>query len=387
MPERQRAAIPAQIASFTLIRTVVNTSLRMIYPFLPAMARGLGISFQQMALAVTARSSVGLIGPLLGTVGDRRGRKAAMLLSLGLFSAGLLIVVLWPTYPALIAALMISMAGKISFDAVTQAYLGDNVPYERRGRAIAITEIGWSTAILLGVPAAGWLIARQGWSAPFPWLAGLGVVAAIWLWVLIPKDPTNDAPPSHPLASLRQIVSHRPAMAGLAVSLLISLSNEIVNIVYGAWLEDSFGLQITALGLASMVIGLSELGGEGLVATISDRLGKRRAVIYGSVAIVAACVALPLLGRTIAGALVGLFCFYISFEFAFVSLLSLMTELTPGARATLMAGNIAAVDLGRMIGTVIGPALFGYGLLANGIASAVVAVGALAVTVVYVQAD
>jgi predicted MFS family arabinose efflux permease len=50
---------------------------------------------------------------------------------------------------------------------------------------------------------------------------------------------------------------------------------------FGVWLEDSFGLQIAALAGASAVIGLSELSGEGLVALLTDRIGKPRALVLG----------------------------------------------------------------------------------------------------------
>jgi len=44
-------------------------------------------------------------------------------------------------------------------------------------------------------------------------------------------------------------------------------ANEQVNLVFGVWLQDSFGLKIAALGAASAVIGISEMSAEGLVAT------------------------------------------------------------------------------------------------------------------------
>ena len=43
--------------------------------------------------------------------------------------------------------------------------------------------------------------------------------------------------------------------------------------VYGAWLEKAFNVSIVALGIATGVIGIAELVGEILVATISDRFG------------------------------------------------------------------------------------------------------------------
>lgn len=308
-----------------------------------------------------------------------------MLGSMALFSAGLLLVWLWPAYWALVVSLLLVGATKIVFDSSTQAYLGDRVPFSRRGRAIAVTELGWSTAFLFGVPIAGWLIARSGWMAPFPWLALLGVLTLVALWRIIPDDAADDGAARPALmAGLQLVAAHRPALAGLAVALLIGGANELVNIVFGAWLEGAFGLQVAALGLASAVIGVAELTDEGTVAALTDRIGMRRAVSLGIMLSAAAALALPLLGRSLPGALAGLFLFYLSFEFSFVSLLPLMTELVPGARATLMAGNIAAVSLGRMLGAVAGPLLFRVGLLANGVTAAVVDLVALAVMLAFV---
>ena len=59
-----------------------------------------------------------------------------------------------------------------------------------------------------------------------------------------------------------------------------SAGNELVNLIFGVWLEDSFGLQIAALAGASAVIGFSELGGESLAALLTDRIGKPRALAF-----------------------------------------------------------------------------------------------------------
>ena len=184
---------------------------------------------------------------------------------------------------------------------------------------------------------------------------------------------------------MRAVVSHRPALAGLAVSLLISAANELVNIVYGVWMEGSFGLQIAALGAASAVIGLSELVGEGLVATLADRLGKRSAVAIGIALSASASLALPVLGRTLTFSLIGLFLFYVCFEFTLVTGISLMTELVPGARATVMAGNLSAHALGRAVGAFLGPLLFAGGIAANGAVSASLNVAAIALLLVFVR--
>ena len=352
-----------QLAAFTVIRMIFNTLHRMVYPFLAIFARGLGVDLTTISYALTARSVVGTVGPFAASVADRRGRRFGMLFGAILFMVGAAVVVFWPSFPGLTISLTLATLGKYIFDPGMQAYIGDRVPYEQRGRTMAITEFGWSLAFILGVPLMGFLIARNGWMAPFPLMALLGVLIVGGLTWMLPKD---QLPPNRNSSrdNFRLVLTSLPALTGLAIGVLASAANEQVNLVFGVWLEDSFGLQIAALGAASAVIGISELSAEGLVAAFVDRLGKPRAIALGLTVNSLAALALPWLGRTELGALAGLFFFYISFEFTIVSLLPLMTELLPSARATLMACTVAAFSLGRAIGAFLAPRLYTLGFLA-----------------------
>jgi predicted MFS family arabinose efflux permease len=352
-----------QLAAFTVIRMIFNTLHRMVYPFLAIFARGLGVDLTTISYALTARSVVGTVGPFAASVADRRGRRFGMLFGAVLFMVGAAFVVFWPSFPGLTISLVFATLGKYIFDPGMQAYIGDRVPYEQRGRTMAITEFGWSLAFIVGVPLMGFLIARSGWMAPFPLMAVLGVLIVGGLTWMLPKDQLA-ANRNSSRDNFRLVLTSVPALTGLVIGVLSSAANEQVNLVFGVWLEDSFGLQIAALGAASAVIGISELCAEGLVAAFVDRLGKPRAIALGLTVNSLAALALPWLGRTEFGALAGLFFFYISFEFTIVSLLPLMTELLPSARATLMACTVAAFSLGRAIGAFLAPRLYTLGFLA-----------------------
>ncbi len=383
-----KPGIGVQIAAFTLTRIALNTGFRMIYPFLPTFARGMGISLETAALAVTARSALGFLSPVLGSTADTRGRKAAMILGLALFAAGGFVIGLWPHFAGFLIGVVLIGTGKIIFDPAMHAFLGDRVSYERRGLAIALAEMSWSGAFLIGVPLAGWLIARTTWWLPFPALGALAVMAIMLLWRILPDDrPASHIARPSLRESIRTIAGHPAALAGLSVGMLISVANEVVNIIFGAWLESSFGLAVAALGAATAAIGVAELAGEGLVAMLADRLGKRRSVAIGIGVNMAASLALPLIGQTTIGALVGLFLLFISFEYALVSSIPLISELMPGARGTLLAANIAGLSAGRVAGTLIGPALFASGLLTNSLTAVVFNGLALAVLLLFVRLE
>jgi predicted MFS family arabinose efflux permease len=363
-----------QVGLFTTARTIFNTLHRMVYPFLTVFARGLGVDLTMFSYALTFRAVVGTVGPFTASVADRQGRRFGMVLGTILFAAGAAVVVFWPTFIGLTISLAVATLGKYIFDPGMQAHLSDQIAYERRGRTIAITEFGWSLAFIAGVPLMGFLIARKGWMAPFPLMTLLGLLILAGLFLIVPpgEHPVGTA---RPREHFRLVLTSLPAITGLAIGLFASAANEQVNFIFGVWLEDSFGLQIAALGAASAIIGISELSAEGLVAAFVDRIGKPRAVALGLVINSLVALVLPFIGRTEAGALAGLFMFYISFEFLLVSSIPLMTEILPTARATMMAFNIAAISLGRAIGAFLAPRLYGLGFIA-------VAAGAIALNLI-----
>jgi len=382
-----------QIVAATLARMIVNTAHRMIYPFLPAFSRGLGVPLESLTLVLSVRGGLGMTSPFFGVVPDRLGRRQAMLIGLAIFCAALALLGLLPSYPAFFAAIVLVVVAKFIFDPSLQAYLGDRTPYAQRGLVIAITEIGWSGAALIGIPLVGFLIARGGWQTPFLPLAGLGLASGLVLWRMIPRDaphPAHADPPGAPGAGrppnrLAAVWLNPRILAAMSLGLLTSAANECLNAVYGAWMEQTFGLPVAALGLSTTVLGVAELAGEGLVMWLADRLGKRRSIAIGLLASAAAYMLLPFLTRQLALALAGLFFIFIAFEFAIVASIPLMTELVPEARGTVMSGNVAFHSAGRMLGALVGGYLFRFGFLWNSAASAFFNLIALAVVVLVVR--
>ena len=342
-----------QLFVVTFLRFILNTLHRMVYPFLAIFARGLGVDVTALSFVLTGRNLAGGLGPFLAPLADQRGRRFGMLAGAVTFTIGVSTVAIHPSLLTLSIALIFGILSKDLFDPAIQAYFGDRVPYERRGAVLAITEMSWSLAFIVGVPLAGLLIAHNGWSSPFPVLAILGVGMFIVIWLMIPLKDTHYQPDSSSRVHWRVILTSIPALACASIALWSSAANEMVNLIFGVWLGDSFGLQIAALAGASAVIGFAELSGEGLVALVTDRIGKPRAVMIGLSGNIIASMLLPFIGHTEIGALIGLFLFYISFEYMIVSQLPMMTEAIPQARATAMALNLIGFSIGRALGDLL----------------------------------
>jgi len=369
--EKKHLPMRGQVPLFALVRMIININTRMVYPFLNAFAGGLGVDLVTISLAMTVRSISGALSLFITPVADRHGRKTGMLLGVAIFILGAALVIVWPSFTAFTIAISLTFLGMFVYLSSTQAYVGDRVRPGRRGTALGLIETGWGVSYIVGMPIIGALIDRHGWQAPFPFTAALGVLAFLLILVLVPNYKPVQTQTGNILKNIREVLKIPAARFGLLMSLMLISSNEVINLVFGVWLEESFGLKLAALGAASAIIGISEISGESIGGVVSDKLGRERSIMVGMVMMLLVSIALPFVGGTKVGALVGLFFFYLSYEFTFVSTLPFMTELVPEARGTLLGANVACLSLGRMIGNLVAPFVFRIGFGANAISAVI----------------
>ena len=372
-----RFSLPLQLTGIAFTRTVLYTGHRMVYPFLPVIARGLGVSLETAAVAVTVRSALGIFSPILGALGDVQGRKRAMVVGILCFIVGSLVVAVLPTYPGLLAGLILAGVGLMFFDPAIQAYVGDRVPYERRALGMAAVEFGWSGAFLLGVPLVGLIIERSQYNIPFYGLAGLGLLSALLMAAVLPGDVVEKGTNISFGQGLKEVVTHVPSVAALMVTLVMITGTRSIMIIYGAWFETSFGMSPERLGIVSSVVGVAGLAGLVLVGLISDTLGKRWSMILGLSINLLAAVSFPFLGHRVWVTVSVMFLFFASFEFSVVTGFSLLSELRPRARATLMAFNAAALSGGDALGSYLGSQIYSGSIRPNAVLSAVLSGAAI----------
>lgn len=366
------------IAFLTVTRLVVNTAHRFVFPFLPAITRGLGISLEQGGLLMSARSLAFVATPaVVATAGRGERRVRLAVWALGMMSVGALVTAATGVFAGALVGFILLGLGKPSYDAAAQAYIADRTPYERRARFMSILELTWAGGLLVGAPLAGWLIDSFGWETPF-WV--VGVMFTITM-LAAPRLLEVDAV-DHQTVSPRLSFDARKRTLLIAAA-LFSFAAETTFIVFGAWLEDDFGLSLAALGLASTVIAIAEMTGEGSVMLFADRIGKVRTVGWG---LGASAVGYLLLAATSASLLPGLVTLaatFIAFEITIVAAIPLASEVAPKARSRYLALFMVALGIGRAIGDVVGPVLYtDHGLAGPALASAGGAVAALALMVI-----
>jgi predicted MFS family arabinose efflux permease len=372
-PAKAAPGLAWQVGVASLSRLCLNTARRFAYPFAPALSRGLNVPLAAVTSLIAVNQITSVLSLFFGPLGDRWGYRIMLLSGLVSLALGMLMAGFLPAYGTVLAALFLAGLGKSLFDPAIQAYVGKKVPYERRAMVIGIMEIAWAASSLVGIPLVGLLISRFGWRAPFFVLGVAGVVGVFVLSLLIPDHAERSRGSASSLKmhrAWRRMVGTKRALGLLGFAFFVSVANDNFFVVYGAWLEGSFGLNIVAVGLATTVIGVAELVGEGLTAALSDRMGLQRAVLIGLSLSILSYVALPWSSYALPLALTALFFVFLTLEFSIVTTLSLSTEVLPEARATMMAGYLSAAGIGRVVGALMGgPLWMAGGLFATALVS------------------
>jgi predicted MFS family arabinose efflux permease len=350
--------LPAGFAVVTVGKFLSNVSFRLVFPFLPRIVAGLGVSLAAMGTALAARELVGLANPALGRAADRRGHGWAMVVGLlGLAVALLLQGVAAGLWLFTIGLVVLSLA-KALFDVAAGAWVGEQVPFSSRGRAMGLLETSWAAAFIIGMPVAALLIRATTWRVPFLVTAGACVVMAA-------VTDTSAAGSSREQTGER-VAWTRPLQAGVATFVIIGIGHSMMLVTFASWLEDDHGVSIAALGLTAFVIGIAELGGSGGAAVLADRWGLTRSLTGALVGAVGASALLVIGNATFGLALLSMVAYFLVVEFAVVILLSLFSEFDQAARGSAMGFAFAAFSIGHAIGAIAGTQIYeGWGMTEN----------------------
>jgi len=345
--------VRAALLAVLVARTAVNGAHRIVYPFLPEIARGLGVSLGVMGGLLALRSTAGLAAPLVPRLAESLGRRTLMLVAVAGTVLGCLLLASASGVAMAAAGLLTAGLAKPLFDIPMQGWFGARVPYARRGRVLGVTELTWALSLLLALPA-GFLIAATSWRTPFLLIAVLAAVGAGVVTRLI----RGDRPATTVRSPLRMTGS---AVGILGVVVLFRLAAELLFVVYGTWLEADFGLSVAAIGVFTLVVVAAELVGEGTVAAVADRVGLKRSVLVGLLGSALVYASLGFVGRSLPAAVLAVIGWFVLFEITVVATIPFVTGLAGDSRERLLSLVAAVSVLAGGAAALMAPQLFAVG--------------------------
>jgi DHA1 family tetracycline resistance protein-like MFS transporter len=224
--------------------------------------------------------------PILGSLSDRYGRRAIILIATAGSAIDYVIMANAPTLSWLVFARIIAgFTGGVL--ATANAYIADVTPPEKRAGAFGLLGAAFGIGFIIG-PALGGLLGEINLRLPF-WVAA-GCSAANWIfgYFVLPESlsQANRRPFSwkraNPIGALATL-NRFPAVLGLAGSFFLRMLAQ--NMLFSTWAlytDHRYHWSPLSVGLSLMFVGvLSGIVQAGLVRRIVPALGEKRAVILG----------------------------------------------------------------------------------------------------------
>ncbi len=188
-PDPRRWWTLAALCVALLVLSVDNTILNVA---LPTIERDLAATTGELQWIVDSYLLV-FAGLLLtmGTLGDRFGRRRALVTGLVVFAAGSVLAALSDSSSALIASRALMGVGAAGIMPTTLSILTNIFPDHERPKAIAIWSAVAGLGVAIGPIAGGWLIEHLDWRWIFIFTLPAVAACLAGAWVLVPdsRDP------------------------------------------------------------------------------------------------------------------------------------------------------------------------------------------------------
>jgi MFS family permease len=215
--------------------------------------------------------------PILGKLSDRLGRRPVLFVSIVGTALGFALMGLAHGLPLLFAARILAgiTGGNI---AIPQAYIADVTAPEKRSRAMGLIGAAFGLGFTFG-PLIGGLMSRISYSAPFYFSAGLAVINAALVYLILPESLSREhRARRHKQASIAEVFRHgRGAMFAIVLGtyffLIVGFS--IMTTLFALFTEKRFGYDAQANGYMFGFVGIvSVIVQGGLIGRLIKMFGE-----------------------------------------------------------------------------------------------------------------
>jgi len=360
--------------------------------------------------------SATFIGMLIGAagagwLGDRYGRKFTYQFNLGIFGAASFAAAAAPSMGWLIAARLVCGIGLGAEIVVGYATMLEFVPPAYRGRWAALLSLVTNFGLFASTLLSWLVIPVLGWRAMFV-IAGLGACFVLWLRRAMPESPRwleIVGRPDEADAIVRGVEAEAAALAitlappareATAAQARLATASFVTRVAVGSIMQAVLGIAIYGFvawvptflvqhGMAinrslgqAVLMSMGGPAGAALAWLLSDRIGRRRAIIAASVLAAICGPAFAYATSQALAVVLGFAMFTLIYFLVSIIVAGYVPELFP--TAVRMRGNGITSVVGRLT-TIFVPfgvvALYGMGgvsAVLTGVAVALLAQAALA---------
>ncbi|MGD6747641.1 MFS transporter [Streptomyces sp. BH106] len=183
------ARLPLVVYVLAMGTFLMGTTEFVVAGLLPEIAGDLQVGVARTGLLITV-FAVGMIvgAPLMAMLTLRLPKRLTLMLALGVFAVGHVVVALGSSFPLLLAARFLTAIATGAFWAVANVAAANAAGPAASARALGLVGAGAMLANVVGVPLGAFAGQAMGWRGPFWALAALAAAAVVLIARTVPHD-------------------------------------------------------------------------------------------------------------------------------------------------------------------------------------------------------
>ncbi len=274
------------IAILAILQFTIVLDFMVLSPLSAILLEELDISTAQFGLVVSVYAfSAGAAGLLTAGFADRFDRKKLLVFFYSGFIIGTFLCGIAPSYQLLLAARIVTGLFGGVIGAISYAIITDLFKLEVRGRVMGFVQMAFASSQVLGIPVGLYLANLWDWHAPFLLIVAVSIVVFVGVvWKMKPvRDhlilQTNHSPFRH----LTRTISQLRYLKGFGATTLLATGGFMLMPFGAAFTVNNLGISMEELPLIYLVTGVVSMVGGPFIGRITDRVGKMKMFVFGSI--------------------------------------------------------------------------------------------------------
>lgn len=371
------------IIFFTMFIDLLGFGL--IIPILPIYSEQLGASGWMIGLIVGSYSMMQFIfAPVWGNLSDRYGRKPILLGSIAINVAGYIFFANATTLFLLLLSRSFSGIGSANI-SVAQAYISDITTAENRAKSFGLIGVAFGLGFILGPPFGGFLKEHYGIDALGYSASALSTLNLFFVFFFL-KESFTDRPDGKFVWKnpFKGIIDgfRKPVVSEIMTVTFVYISAfSMMHVTASLLWENQYGKSEAEIGYIFAFIGMSVVAVQGtLVGPATKRFGERNLLRIGCGLMAVGLASMPFVPAAFFYPLMLVSLLVIAFGngFSSPSIQSLLSQSVDAQeQGKFMGINQSLGSLGRVIGPIMGAAIYDYYFVSPYVLAGIMMIGCL----------
>jgi predicted MFS family arabinose efflux permease len=274
------------IAILAILQFTIILDFMVLSPLGAILLPAFHITTKQFGLVVSAYAfSAGASGLLAAGFADKFDRKKILLFFYAGFMAGTFLCAIAPSYNFLLGARIVTgifggVVGSVSFAIITDLF-----KMEVRGRVMGFVQMAFAASQVLGLPIGLFLTSHFSWHAPFWMIGTVGVLVGIVIVIYMKPVDAHLAIKSdrNPFEHLLKTLSHTTYLRAFLATTLLATGGFMLMPFGSTFSTNNLGIPFEKLTLVYFITGFFSIVTGPLVGKASDKIGKYKTFVAGSI--------------------------------------------------------------------------------------------------------